>query len=87
MEQGFIIIHGMVGSIIIITILMVFQFVIILIMVGVLVLAMALLIIGMAIPIGDMDIIIGDLHITDRLIITVGIMPDHHIQFILAEEA
>ena len=45
-------------------------------MVGVLVLVMDLLIIGMGILIGDMAIIIGDLRITDRLIITVGIMAD-----------
>jgi hypothetical protein len=86
MAQGFIIIHGMGATIIIITIRMALQYVITLIMGGALVFGMAHRIIGMVIRIGVSAIIIGDLHIIDRLITVAEDMLDHHIPYIMVDE-
>jgi hypothetical protein len=87
MVQDFIIILGMVVSIIIIIIHMVFQYAIIRIMDGVLVSVLDRPIIGMGIPIGVADIIIGDHLITDHhIIVEEAVMYVPHIQFITEGE-
>jgi hypothetical protein len=87
MVQGFIIILGMVVSIIIIIIHMDFQCAITLITVGVLVSVLAHLIFGTDTPIGVMDITIGVRLITDHhIIVVVAVMQDRHIQFIMEDE-